>query len=56
MDGKAARKQVHFIELCDCFNIPLIFFVDVPGFMVGMEAEADATLREACARCYSACR
>ena len=46
MDVKAARKQTHFIELCDCFHIPLIFLVDVPGFMVGKDAEAAATLRE----------
>ena len=46
MDVKAARKQAHFTELCDCFHIPLVFFVDVPGFMVGKDAEAAATLRE----------
>lgn len=46
MDVRAARKQTHFIELCDTFHIPLIFFVDVPGFMVGKDAEAAATLRE----------
>jgi len=46
MDAKAARKQAHFVELCDCFHIPLVFLVDVPGFMVGREAEATATLRE----------
>jgi methylmalonyl-CoA decarboxylase subunit alpha len=46
MDVKAARKQTHFMELCDCFHIPIVFLVDVPGFMVGKEAEAAATLRE----------
>jgi acetyl-CoA carboxylase carboxyltransferase component len=46
MDVKAARKQTHFMELCDCFHIPLVFLVDVPGFMVGKDAEAAATLRE----------
>lgn len=46
MDVKAARKQVHFVELCDTFHIPLVYLVDVPGFMVGMQAEAAATLRE----------
>ena len=46
MDVKAARKQTHFIELCDCFHIPLMFLVDVPGFMVGKDAEEAATLRE----------
>jgi len=46
MDVKSARKQTHFVELCDTFHIPLIFLVDVPGFMVGSAAEAAATLRE----------
>lgn len=46
MDHKAARKQGHFVELCDTFNIPLIFFADIPGLMVGAEAEANAILRE----------
>lgn len=46
MDVKAARKQTHFIELCDTFHIPLIFLVDVPGFMVGKDAEMAGTLRE----------
>ncbi len=46
MDVKAARKQTHFIDLCDCFHIPIVFLVDVPGFLVGKEAEAAATLRE----------
>jgi methylmalonyl-CoA decarboxylase subunit alpha len=46
MDYKAARKQGHFIELCDMFNIPLIFFADIPGLMVGVDSEAQAILRE----------
>jgi acetyl-CoA carboxylase carboxyltransferase component len=46
VDVRGARKQTHFVELCDCFHIPLIFLVDVPGFMVGKDAEAAATLRE----------
>ena len=46
MGAKEACKQTHFIELCDCFHIPLIFFVDIPGFMIGTAAEEEATLRE----------
>jgi acetyl-CoA carboxylase carboxyltransferase component len=46
MDHKAARKQGRFVELCDMFNIPLIFFADIPGLMVGAESEANAILRE----------
>jgi acetyl-CoA carboxylase carboxyltransferase component len=54
MDTKAARKQIHFMELCDTFHIPLIFFVDVPGFLVGRKAEEDGTLREGMRAVYSA--
>ncbi|MBX3666396.1 MAG: propionyl-CoA carboxylase [Burkholderiales bacterium] len=46
VDYKAARKQGHFTELCDMFNIPIILFADVPGLMVGVESESDAILRE----------
>jgi acetyl-CoA carboxylase carboxyltransferase component len=46
VDHKAARKQGRFVELCDMFHIPLIFFVDVPGLMIGSESEANAILRE----------
>ena len=45
VDAKASRKQAHFIELCDSFNIPLMFVVDVPGLLIGPESEADAIMR-----------
>ena len=45
VDVKAARKQSHFINLCDAFNIPMIFFVDVPGLLIGVESESEAILR-----------
>ncbi|TDJ14265.1 MAG: propionyl-CoA carboxylase [Gammaproteobacteria bacterium] len=54
MDADAAHKQIHFMELCDTFHIPLIFFVDVPGFMVGLKAERQATLREGMRAVYVA--
>ncbi len=54
MDVKAARKQTHFITLCDTFHIPLVFLVDVPGFMVGLQAEQAATLREGMRSVYTA--
>ena len=54
MDVKAARKQTHFIQLCDTFHIPIIFLVDVPGFMVGLQAEQAATLREGMRTVYTA--
>ena len=46
VDVAAARKQTHFVDLCDTFHIPIVFLVDVPGFMVGPDAEAEGTLRE----------
>jgi methylmalonyl-CoA decarboxylase subunit alpha len=45
VDAAGADKTTHFIELCDTFRIPLIHFVDVPGFMIGPRAEAAGTLR-----------
>ena len=46
MNADSARKQIHFMELCDTFHLPLVFLVDVPGFMVGLKAEEEGTLRE----------
>lgn len=54
VDAKAARKQIHFMELCDTFHIPLVFIADVPGFMVGLKAEQDGTLREGMRLVYTA--
>lgn len=45
MDVGESNKQCHFIEMCDAFHIPLIFLVDVPGFMVGEQAERAGVLR-----------
>ena len=45
MDVGEALKQCHFVELCDTFHIPLVFLVDVPGFMVGLQAESRGVLR-----------
>ncbi len=39
MDTDGIDKVISFLCLCDTFNIPLIFFHDIPGFMVGKEAE-----------------
>jgi len=54
MDGPAARKQVRFVELCDMFRIPLVFLVDVPGFMVGLQAEQAGVLRDGMRAVYVA--
>ncbi len=45
MNVAESNKQCHFIELCDTFHIPLVFLVDVPGFMVGEQAERAGVLR-----------
>lgn len=46
IDVAAARKQTRLIELCDTFNIPVVFLVDVPGFSIGPLAERSGVLRE----------
>ena len=39
LDEKAAIKARRFIDVCDAFHIPLVFFCDTPGFLVGPEVE-----------------
>jgi propionyl-CoA carboxylase beta chain len=39
LDIKAAIKAARFVRFCDCFNIPLITFEDVPGFLPGVAQE-----------------
>ncbi|MEO0606888.1 MAG: acyl-CoA carboxylase subunit beta, partial [Pseudomonadota bacterium] len=39
LDIDASRKAARFVRFCDCFNIPLVTFVDVPGFMPGTKQE-----------------
>ena len=39
IDTDACDKITEFLVLCDSFNIPLVFFVDTPGFFIGAEAE-----------------
>jgi methylmalonyl-CoA decarboxylase subunit alpha len=41
----SADKATHFIQLCDAFNVPLIFLADVPGFMVGAAVERQGIIR-----------
>jgi methylmalonyl-CoA decarboxylase subunit alpha len=54
MDGPAAKKQIRFVEMCDSFHIPLVFLVDVPGFMVGLQAEEAGVLRDGMRALYVA--
>jgi len=39
LDADACQKVINFMVLCDSFNVPLIFLVDVPGFLIGLEGE-----------------
>ena len=39
IDVDACRKAIAFMVLCDSFNVPLIFLVDQPGFLIGLEGE-----------------
>jgi len=41
MDTKGIDKVTSFLCLCDTYNIPLLFFHDIPGFLVGREAERE---------------
>jgi acetyl-CoA carboxylase carboxyltransferase component len=45
LDNDSADKGARFINLCDAFNIPLIFLQDVPGFMVGSKVEKAGIIR-----------
>ena len=45
MTAACAQKMRRMIELCETFHLPLVNFVDEPGFMIGPEAEAAATIR-----------
>ena len=39
LDSDASRKAARFVRFCDCFNIPIVTFVDVPGFLPGTGQE-----------------
>ena len=41
----SADKATRFIQLCDAFNVPLLFLADVPGFMVGTAVEKQGIIR-----------
>jgi acetyl-CoA carboxylase carboxyltransferase component len=41
----SADKASRFVQLCDAFNVPLIFLSDVPGFMVGTQVEKQGIIR-----------
>jgi acetyl-CoA carboxylase carboxyltransferase component len=45
MSADGARKIRRFVETCDAFHLPVLSFVDEPGFLIGPEAEAAGTIR-----------
>jgi acetyl/propionyl-CoA carboxylase alpha subunit/acetyl-CoA carboxylase carboxyltransferase component len=47
IDSPAADKAARFMQLCDAFDIPLLFLCDTPGIMVGPEVEKTALVRHA---------
>jgi len=53
IDVKAARKASRFIRFCDAFNIPIITFVDVPGFYPGLNMERQGIIREGAKLLYA---
>ena len=44
LDIQASRKAARFVRFCDCFNIPLLVFEDVPGFLPGTDQEWNAII------------
>lgn len=46
MDASSSEKQTRFIDMCNAFHLPLVYFVDVPGFMIGPDAERSGVLRK----------
>ncbi len=48
IDAAAADKASRFMQLCDAFDIPILFLCDTPGIMVGPEAERTALVRHCC--------
>jgi propionyl-CoA carboxylase beta chain len=44
LDVNASKKGARFVRFCDCFNIPLLVFEDVPGFLPGTDQEWNAVI------------
>jgi acetyl-CoA carboxylase carboxyltransferase component len=44
LDIDASRKAARFVRFCDAFNVPLVTFVDVPGFLPGVDQEHDGII------------
>ena len=53
LDNDSADKAAHFINLCNAFGIPLVYLVDVPGFMVGTKVEEQGIIRHGAKMLYA---
>ena len=53
LDINASEKGARFIRFCDCFNIPLLTLVDVPGFFPGKEQEQNGIIRRGAKLLYA---
>jgi acetyl-CoA carboxylase carboxyltransferase component len=55
LDINASEKAARFVRFCDCFNIPVITFEDVPGFMPGVSQEHGGIIRAGAKLLYAYC-
>ena len=53
LDNDASDKAARFIQLCDAFELPLVFFQDIPGFMVGSKVEREGIIRHGAKMLYA---
>lgn len=53
LDIDSSRKAARFVRFCDCFNIPLLTFVDVPGFLPGTDQEYGGIIRHGAKLLYA---
>ncbi len=56
LENDSADKAARFVNLCDAFNIPLVFLQDVPGFMVGSKVEQAGIIRHGAKMLYAVSR
>jgi propionyl-CoA carboxylase beta chain len=55
LDIEASEKAARFVRFCDAFNIPIVTFVDVPGFLPGVEQEHGGIIRHGAKLLYAYC-
>ncbi len=55
LDIDASIKAARFVRTCDCFNVPVVTFVDVPGFMPGVGQEHGGIIRQGAKLLYAYC-